>query len=322
MKNDQIINLFKSILRIRLVEEGIINLYQDQEMRCPTHFSIGQEAVASGVCANLYLDDNVISAHRSHAHYLAKGGSLKGMIAELYGKSTGCASGKGGSMHLVDPSVNFLGCVPIVGSTIAIGVGAAFGDKLKNKNNLTTIFIGDGAVETGVFHESINFAALHSLPILFICENNNYSVNTTLKERQPQNRKIVDLVKGHGLDAYFEDGQDVEKVFELVKQNVKKIKINPQPIFLEFETYRWLEHCGPNNDNELNYRPEGEFERWVKRDPLKLILSKLLNKKIVDNETLICFEKEIKQDFDDAVKFAKMSPFPKKSELFEHVFPT
>lgn len=321
MNNDQYKKLLKSILRIRLIEEGIINLYQEQEMRCPTHFSIGQEAVASGVCANLSLNDNVISAHRSHAHYLAKGGSLKAMIAELYGKSTGCSSGKGGSMHLVDPSVNFLGCVPIVGSTIPIGVGAAFGDKLKNKKNLTTIFIGDGAVETGVFHESINFAALHSLPILFICENNNYSVNTTLSERQPKNRKISDLVRGHGIDSYYQDGQDVEKVFNLVKENVDKIKHDSKPVFFEFETYRWLEHCGPNNDNELNYRPKGEFERWLKRDPLKLISSKLITKNIIDYDTIKLYEKEIKNDFNKAVKFAKNSSFPKETELYKHVFP-
>jgi len=321
MKKNQIKKLFKSILRIRLIEEGLMNLYKEQDMRCPTHFSIGQEAVASGVCANLNLNDNVISAHRSHAHYLAKGGSLKAMIAELYGKSTGCASGKGGSMHLVDPDVNFLGCVPIVGSAIPIGVGAAFGNKLKNKKILTAIFIGDGAIETGVFHESINFAALHSLPILFICENNNYSVNTGLDERQPSNRKIVDIVRGHGIQSHLEDGQEVEKVFEIVKKSIYSMKENPHPVFFEFETYRWLEHCGPNYDNQLNYRPDGEFEKWIKRDPLKLIKSKLLKDKIIDNDTLVSYENEIRNDFEEAVNFAKSSPFPEKSEMYKHVFP-
>ena len=201
------------MLRIRRVEERIQALYPEGDIRCPTHLCVGQEAVAAGVCANLQPDDYVISAHRSHAHYLAKGGALRAMFAELYGKEDGCASGKGGSMHLIDLSVNFLGCVPIVGSTIPIGVGAAFGAMLQNRDCVSVVFFGDAAVETGVFHESVNFAAVHRLPVLFVCENNLYSVNTPLAERQPANRTIAQLAAGHGITSAQHDGQEVEAVY-------------------------------------------------------------------------------------------------------------
>src|SRR5882672_11141372 len=206
------IALYRSMLRIRRVEERIQALYPQGDMRCPTHFSIGQEAVAAGVCRNLRLEDYVISAHRSHAHYIGKGGNLRAMFAELYGKVDGCASGKGGSMHLIDLSVNFLGCVPIVGSTIPIGVGAAFGAMLQDRAAVTVIFFGDAATETGVFHESVNFAAVHHLPVLFVCENNLYSVNTPLDVRQPGNRTIAELARGHGIRTSQHDGQLVETV--------------------------------------------------------------------------------------------------------------
>src|SRR5437016_11125531 len=156
------------IMRIRMIEERIRTLYAEQEMRCPTHFSIGQEAAAVGVCARLTREELITSAHRSHAHYLAKGGDLRAMLAELYGKVTGCARGKGGSMHLIDRAAGFLGAVPIVGSTIPIGVGAAFASVLQGAPRLTVIFFGDAATETGVFHESLNFAALHHLPVLMV----------------------------------------------------------------------------------------------------------------------------------------------------------
>ena len=184
-----------------MVEEKIVELYPQQEMRCPVHLSIGQEAVSVGVCANLTREDIVFSNHRSHGHYLAKGGNLKAMVHEIYGKSTGCCFGRGGSMHLLDLSINFFGSTPIVGGTIPIAVGASLASKMQQKNNITTIFHGDGAVEEGVFHESLNFASLKKLPVLFVCENNLYSVYTPLSERQP-NREIYKLVEAHDIKAY------------------------------------------------------------------------------------------------------------------------
>ena len=171
------------MLRIRMIEEYLANEYKKQEMRCPMHLSIGQEAVAVGVCSQLKKTDIVYSSHRAHAHYLAKGGSLKSFISEMYGKLEGCSGGRGGSMHLIDLDVNFYGSTPIVGGTVPLAAGSAWYDKLKSNDNLTVLFIGDGCFEEGVVHETLNFASLHNLPLLIICENNNFSVYTPLEQR-------------------------------------------------------------------------------------------------------------------------------------------
>jgi TPP-dependent pyruvate/acetoin dehydrogenase alpha subunit len=314
-------SMFEVMLRIRMIEERIVELYKEQEMRCPTHFSIGQEAIAAGVCAHLNNQDYVMSAHRSHAHYLAKNGDLKRMLAELYGKDTGCARGKGGSMHLIDIDVGFLGCVPIVGSTIPIGVGIAFGACLQNQDAITTIFFGDGATETGVFHESVNYAAIHKLPVLFICENNLYSCNTTLESRQPANRSIADLARGHGIVSFQADGQECDTVFETTANAIQEIRAGNGPVLLEFFTYRWLEHCGPNLDLHLGFRKPGEYEYWLKRDPIDLYKAQLLKEDILSELDIDNMRKKIQLDLHEAEVFAKESPFPPASALMSDVFP-
>tara|TARA_Y100000590_G_scaffold53688_1_gene56111 strand:+ start:3260 stop:4225 length:966 start_codon:yes stop_codon:yes gene_type:complete len=312
--------LYRKIYKIRQVEKKISEVYKDQEIRCPVHLSIGQEAVAAGVCEALSKKDEIISTHRSHAHYLAKGGNLKNMMAELYGKKGGCAEGLGGSMHLQDISSGIMGSVPIVGSTIPIGVGMSFYSKffLKNKN-ITTIFFGEGATEEGVFHECINFASLHSLPILFICENNLYSVYTELKKRQSNKRNIKKIVQANGIESYSSDGNNVLKVYSLAKKSIAKIKKNKKPIFLEFKTYRWLEHCGPNWDDHLNYRPKGELKKWLNHCPLKKLKNKITqnsNKlKSVNN-----LEKKIDKEVIRAFNFAKINEFPKKNIIEKYIY--
>jgi len=199
--------LLHSMVRIRLVEEAIAASYAGQQMRCPVHLSIGQEAVAAGVGAALRPEDQAMSGHRSHAHYLAKGGDLNAMIAEIYGKDTGCCRGRGGSMHLVDPAAGFMGAVPIVGSTIPIAVGLAFANRLLKRDRVTAAFFGEGATEEGVFHESANFASLHRLPIVFVCENNLYSVYSPMSVRQPAHREVFQLAAGHGIVAHQGDGK-------------------------------------------------------------------------------------------------------------------
>lgn len=313
-------DLFRSMLRVRLIEERIVALYGEQEMRCPTHFSIGQEAVAAGICAHLRLEDFAISAHRSHAHYLNKGGNLKSMMAELYGKADGCATGKGGSMHLIDLSVNFIGCVPIVGSTIPIGVGASFGATLQDKPALTAIFFGDGAIETGVFHESINYAAVHRLPVVFVCENNLYSVCTPLSARQPENRHIIDLARGHGVASYQCDGQEVEAVYALAKDPIEACRDGAGPVFFEFQTYRWLEHCGPQYDGHLGFRPDGEFEAWTARDPLLLHEQKLTAQGVMSTAEIEALRQEINAEVDEAVGYAKAAPFPTRDKMLTGIY--
>ena len=307
--------LYYEMLRIRMVEEKIVELYPEQEMRCPIHLCIGQEAIAVGVCANLSKDDFVLSGHRCHGHYLAKGGDLKAMIAELYGKVTGCSKGKGGSMHLIDLSAGFLGATPIVGSTIPIAVGVAFGSVLRGKQNVTVVFFGDAATEEGVFHESINFAVLKRLPIVFVCENNLYSVYSSLSVRQPQGREIFCLAKGHGIDSYQGDGNDVIKAYALSQQAICKAKKGDGPTFLEFKTYRWREHCGPNYDNQLGYRTESEFQYWKQRCPIEMIKERLIKEGIISNQDIIDIVKKLEHEIEEAVLLAKKSPFPVHEEF-------
>jgi pyruvate dehydrogenase E1 component alpha subunit len=312
------LDLFRSMLKVRMIEERIQRLYPDGDMRCPTHLSLGQEAVAAGVCGALEAQDHLISAHRSHAHYIARGGSIPAMFAELYGKVDGCASGKGGSMHLIDLSVNFLGCVPIVGSTIPIGVGAAFGTVMRGERAVTAVFFGDGAVETGVFHESLNFAATRKLPVLFVCENNLYSVNTPLGPRQPPSRTIADLAHAHGIQGAQHDGQDVVLVYTAARAAVDWAREGNGPVLLEFLTYRWAEHCGPLSDLHLGYRSKLEFDAWVERDPISLHRNGVDSHKLRESEAAL--RAEIEREIDEAVAFARESPFPSRSELGLGVF--
>ncbi|SUZ95321.1 uncharacterized protein METZ01_LOCUS48175 [marine metagenome] len=304
MKN----KLFESMLRIRLVEESIANKYSEQKMRCPTHLSIGQEAIAVGVCANLTSQDQVLSTHRAHAHYLAKGGCLNSMMAEIYGKASGCSKGMGGSMHLIDTSVGFMGSTAIVANTIPVAVGLALEKKLTRKKSIACVFFGDGATEEGAFYESVNFAIIHSLPILFICENNLYSVYSGLEVRQPVDRKIYKMVRAMGISAQHGNGNDVEEVARKVKHAKTMILKSGGPQFLEFDTYRWREHCGPNFDNNIGYREESEFLKWKKKDPLKNFYSEN-SQKYIDRKI-----DTISQEIDDAHQFADDSKFPTLQE--------
>ena len=287
------------MLRIRRIEEKIANLYPSQEMRCPVHLSIGQEASAVGVCAALKKNDGVFSGHRSHAHYLAKGGNLKKMFAEIYGSPNGCSKGRGGSMHLIDKNIGFHGATPIVGSTIPIAVGAALTAKLKKKKDIIVIFFGDGATETGVFHESINFAAVQNLPIIFVCENNLYSVYSPLRVRQPSGRKICNLAKAHGVKSLRLNGNDVERIYDYACEAVNEIRQSGRPLFFELLTYRWLEHCGPDYDNNIGYREESEFRRWKKNDPLRNL------GRVFSDMQLATAEKKISIELEKAISYAK-----------------
>ncbi|HJL93039.1 MAG TPA: thiamine pyrophosphate-dependent dehydrogenase E1 component subunit alpha [Woeseiaceae bacterium] len=300
--------LFESMLRIRLVEESIANKYSEQKMRCPTHLSIGQEAIAVGVCANLTSQDQVLSTHRAHAHYLAKGGCLNSMMAEIYGKASGCSKGMGGSMHLIDTSVGFMGSTAIVANTIPVAVGLALEKKLTRKKSIACVFFGDGATEEGAFYESVNFAIIHSLPILFICENNLYSVYSGLEVRQPVDRKIYKMVRAMGISAQHGNGNDVDEVARKVKHAKTMILKSGGPQFLEFDTYRWREHCGPNFDNNIGYREESEFLKWKKKDPLKNFYSEN-SQKYIDRKI-----DTISQEIDDAHQFADDSKFPTLQE--------
>lgn len=303
-------------MRIRSVEEEIAGRYSQQQIRCPTHLSIGQEAPAVAVGSLLKKTDYAVSTHRGHAHYLAKGGDLKSMLAELYGKETGCSRGRGGSMHLVDLSVGFQGTTAIVGNSIPIGIGLGLACQLDGDTNISCIFVGDGATEEGVFYEAVNFAAVKKLPILFICENNLYSVYSALKVRQPKERVIHKLTQVMGVESHSVDGNDVIASSQIIENAINLIREGKGPQFVELSTYRWREHCGPHYDNDLAYRTEEEFLRWKSRDPIQVLRSKLVSENNLSDEQYSNMQLKINSEVEEAFNFAEVSIFPNQTEAY------
>jgi TPP-dependent pyruvate/acetoin dehydrogenase alpha subunit len=310
------VQLMLRMRRIRHVEQEIARRYGEGKMRCPTHLSVGQEGVAAAVGLALRSDDLAVSGHRAHAHYLAKGGSLPAMLAEIYGRIDGCSRGKGGSMHLIDESVGFMGSTAIVGGTIPVGVGLAYGIKLKRAPLVSCIFHGDAAVETGVFFESVNFAIVKKLPVLFLCENNLYSVYSPLSVRQPEGRSIAEMAAGLGMKTAAADGNDVEEVYRLTLQTLAEIRGGGGPQLLEFSTYRWLEHCGPNYDNDIGYRTESEYVDWKAREPVARYEAVLARLNVLSREDVARMDEDIESEVAAAFAFAEASPFPEPADAF------
>jgi len=315
-KKDKSLNerLYYSLYRIRRVEEEIADIYPTDKIKSPVHLSIGQEAVSVAVCDVLNRDDIVFGTYRGHALYLAKGGDLKGMIAELYGKIDGCAKGKGGSMHLVDIDKGIMGTSAIVATTIPDAVGYAYALKYQRKDSIVVSFFGDGAVEEGVFYESINFAALKHLPIIFICENNSYAIHTHQLKRQSV-ANICERVVSFGIKAERINDNDVLSLRERISGNIESLRNGETgPLFFECMTYRWREHVGPNEDFSLGYRTREEAESWIQNDQVERI------GKMLETEQQTKIEKEVEEEIREAFAFAEKSPFPEASELYTDVF--
>lgn len=316
---EELVPLYSAMRRIRQIELEIAKRYAEQKMRCPVHLSIGQEAIAVGVCAALKRTDQAVSTHRCHAHYLAKGGDLNAMIAELYGKSTGCCGGRGGSMHLFDTGAGLLLSLPIVASSIPIGVGAAFGFARRGEPHVAVVFLGDASLEEGVWHESANFAARHKLPVIFVCENNLYSVYTHLDDRQPS-RPLTKLAEAHGIRAQHVDGNDLGALLHVMSEMVDQARNSEGPSFLLADTYRWLEHCGPNYDNHIGYRTEDEFNAWRIRCPVERLRNKLEKSGLWDAAREDTLTARIQTEIDAAFRFAEDSPFPELRTAAEGVY--
>ena len=308
--------LLYQMRRIRHVEQEIARRYSEGKMRCPTHLSIGQEAVSAAVGLALRRSDLAVSGHRAHAHYLAKGGSLPAMLAEIYGRIDGCSRGKGGSMHLIDESVGFMGSTAIVAGTIPVGVGLAYGMKCKLADQVSCIFHGDAAVEAGVFFESVNFAVVKKLPVLFLCENNLYSVYSPLSVRQPEGRSIAKMAEGLGMKSGTGDGNDVSEVYAKTIEALDSIRAGGGPQLLEFSTYRWLEHCGPNYDNDLGYRTEAEYLAWKTKEPIARFESVLLTGGIVSAAEVGRMDLDIEREVSTAFEFADASSFPDAASAY------
>jgi len=316
---DLLLSLYHKMLLIRKVEEAIVARYHEQEMRCPVHLSIGQEAAAAGACHHLRNTDVISSAHRSHAHYLAKGGDVPAMIAELYGKEQGCAGGRGGSMHLLDLDAGVLPCLPIIGTSVSTGVGAGFAFKQRKQDSVSMVFMGDAVVEEGIFHECANYAVIKKLPVIFLCENNYYSVCTPLETRQPA-RPITDLAKAHAMATEHVDGNDVMAVQQVTANAIECARNGDGPTFILLDTYRMWEHCGPFLDLELGFRNDGEYEAWQKRDPIQKHHG-LLNDTIDWTDTddvALC--RDIQDKIDAAFEFALSAPFPDGKTAGDHLY--
>lgn len=315
--DDRLIGFYEHMLRIRLVEEAIADHYAEGEMRCPVHLSVGQEAAAVGVCEAMARTDKVYSTHRCHAHYLAKGGDLKRMFAEICGKAAGCIGGRGGSMHLMDVEKGMMASVPIVSSSIPLAVGSALADKRQRNGKVTVTFFGDASIEEGVFHESANFAQLHKLPVIFVCENNLYSVYTHLSLRQPD-RPLTDVARAHGMKAVQADGNNVEETFRVTSEALARARAEEGPTFLLLDTYRWREHCGPSFDNNIGYRTEAEFQDWETRDPLRALRARIGTALSAEREKAMTAA--ISADVEDARAFARSAPLPDPSQATLHVY--
>lgn len=315
----QLRQAYRDMLRIRLVEEEIAARYGQEKMRCPVHLSIGQEAVSVGVSRVLRAQDQVVSTHRCHAHYLAKGGDLVAMLGELMGKEIGCCGGRGGSMHLFDPAAGVLLSLPIVAASIPVGVGAALAMQQRGKSDVAVIYIGDASLEEGVYHESANFAALHALPAVFVCENNLYSVYTPLAERQPP-RPLLELGRAHGMPAEAVDGNDIEAVMRAASTATERARRGGGPSFIQADTYRWREHCGPNFDNHLGYRTEVEFEEWRARDPLARLERKLSSSGRLSAADEQQMRQELGAEIAAAFAAAENAPAPAVSSIAERVY--
>ncbi|MBI5234580.1 MAG: thiamine pyrophosphate-dependent dehydrogenase E1 component subunit alpha [Deltaproteobacteria bacterium] len=313
--------LYTLMQRIRMFEERVVLLYPEQEMKCPVHLCIGQEAIAAGVCANLRKQDYVLSNHRSHGHLIAKGMDMALMFAEFYGKATGASRGKGGSMHLIDAANSMPGTSAIVGGGIPMAVGAALASKMQGEDRISVAFFGDGAADEGVFYESLNFSALKKLPVIFICENNFYATNSHLTARRP----TKDIApSGQPFNIPFEtiDGNDVLAVHNSAKKAISRAKGNEGPTLIEAITYRWKGHVGPDADFQKGFRPRTELEEWIKGCPIKRFEGHLLKNNIVTQKEMDSIRADISIELDSAVRFAKESPYPDPEDILKDVYYT
>jgi pyruvate dehydrogenase E1 component alpha subunit len=300
-------DLLVKCFRIRLVEEKIIDLYPSDVIQSPVHLSIGQEAVAVGVCENLRNEDWVFINYRGHAFYLAKGGPLPEFFAELMGKKTGLSKGKAGSMHLASPKQGIIGASAVVASTISHAVGAALATKIKNESNRVFVSnFGDGAMEQGVFFESLNFASIHKLPVLFLCEDNGLAVHTGKSDRQAFNLK--NLIESFDIPFFnCEEGSNPDSVCKVSKQAISFVRERQSPAFLRVKTARYREHVGPSEDFQAGYRSETEMNEWKATDPL------------LNNKDLEKYRKSIDIEIEQAIKFAIESPNPTFEDLLTDV---
>lgn len=311
------LELYRKLYLARRAEEKIRQHYMEDEMKTPMHMSMGEEAIAAGVCQALKAEDHVFCTYRSHAIFLAKTQKTDDFFAEMCGKDTALLKGKGGSMHMCAPESGFMGTSAIVASIIPVAVGAAFANKRKDNGKVVAVFFGDGAIDEGDFWESLNVACLMKLPVLFVCEDNGLAVHTATYKRRGY-ASITDIVSKFNCNVLKENTTDAEVIYELTRQAIRLIKTNQMPCFMHLRYYRYLEHVGVNEDFDAGYRSREEFEEWYKKDPVSLQREKLL-KNGVREEEIIKFERETNNQIENSIRLAKEAPFSEVSELYEGV---
>ena len=311
--------MYVTMLRIRKFEERVAELVSQEEIICPCHLYIGEEAVATGICSALRRDDYVFSTHRSHGHYIAKGGDMKALMAELYGKVTGCSRGRGGSMHLASPDMGLPGSSAIVAGTIPLAVGAALAFSIQKNDSVSVAFFGDGAVSEGVWYESLNFASLKKLPVIFVCENNLYSTHMPVAACLAKTN-IYKKAEAFNMPGVRVDGNDVIEIFKAATRAIEDAQHGKGPTLIECMTYRWRGHVGPSDDLDKGLRSKEELDYWIKRCPIKIFEEFLFKQGISSESERIKIYAGIEKEIDEAVTFAKQSPYPDRTELLTNIF--
>jgi pyruvate dehydrogenase E1 component alpha subunit len=317
---DVLVGWLARMIEIRLAEEAIGELVTSGEAKCPCHLAIGQEAIPVGVTRSLRPTDRVFGNHRSHAQYLALGGDLGKLMAEILGRDTGAARGMGGSMHLYAGERGFLGSVPIVAGTVPFAVGAALAAKMDGRGDVGVAYFGDGACEEGVVHESLNLAACYNLPMLFVCENNLFSSHMDIALRQPSDR-MARFAEAHKVAAEVVDGNDVVAVADAAARLVKRARAGQGPGFIEAVTYRWRGHVGPREDIDVGLRRRSEdLAAWKRRDPIRRLADALVVRGHLTAQALEALRVKLRAAVMQAVDEARAAPWPPQSALLECVY--
>jgi len=319
---DFLLKLYRTMLKIRVCEESLVDPILDGTIQCPVHLCSGEEAVAVGVCAALKKSDFVYGNHRSHGHFIAKGGDVNAMVAEIFCKETGCSRGRGGSMHLIDPDIGMLGSAPIVAGTVSLAMGTALAAKIRDSDAVTVSFFGDGATNEGVLYECLNFAALKKLPLIFVCENNYYATHMPVCECRP-GTDIYKIAQPFGIKSKKVDGNSVLEVFEATQEAVAECRQGKGPVFLEAMTYRLRGHVGPDDNiqgNHTDIRPESEIASWREKDPIRSFYQTLIAHYGITEPELKAISSEISAEIDAAFKFATAISYPSNCEIEKYVF--
>ncbi len=312
----KLIDMYRIMLRIRRFEEQCAREFAGNRIPGTVHLYIGEEAIATAVCANLNTDDFVTGTHRGHGHVIAKGATTDKMMAEIYGRETGYCKGKGGSMHIADPDIGILGANGIVGGGICVATGAGIACEMKGKGQVTVCFLGDGSTNEGAFHEGVNLAAIWDLPVIFVIENNLYAEKTRISNAT----RVIDLsdrCRSYGIPGVSIDGNDVLKVYETAGEAISRAREGQGPTLIECKTYRWHGHF---EGDAQEYKGKEEADEWKAKDPLKRYRDYLLENGILSEAEADKMDEEMVQEIEDAVKFAQDSPFPSPEETEEDVF--